>query len=56
MSEVPAERPIFVIRLTPGPGTDGIKALRLALKILWRRFGLRCLSAQIEKPGTGDGR
>jgi hypothetical protein len=50
VSEAPVERPVFVVRLRADPEIDGIKALRLALKILWRRFGLKCLSAQIEKP------
>jgi hypothetical protein len=35
---------IFVLRLTPLPGVDGIKALRAALKTLLRRHGLRCIS------------
>jgi hypothetical protein len=46
--------PIFTIRLTPAPGTDGIKALRFALKLLLRRFGLRCLSIE-EEGGRGNG-
>jgi len=40
------QRPIFVVRLTPLPGVDGIKALRAVLKILLRRFGLRALSVR----------
>jgi hypothetical protein len=32
--------PVYVVRLTPRPGVDGIKALRAALKLLGRRFGL----------------
>jgi hypothetical protein len=35
---------IFVLRLTPLPGVDAVKALRAALKVLLRRFGLRALS------------
>jgi hypothetical protein len=27
-------------------GTDGIRALRAALKLLWRRHQLRCVSAR----------
>jgi hypothetical protein len=42
---------IFVLRLVPKPGVDGIKALRAVLKILLRRFGLRCISIkQDERP------
>lgn len=40
--------PVYILRLTPAPGTDGIKALRLALKVLLRRFGLRCVSVEQE--------
>jgi hypothetical protein len=41
------KRPIFVVRLRPEPGVaDPVRALRAALKILLRRFGLRCVSAQ----------
>jgi hypothetical protein len=36
---------IFIIRLTPMPGTDPIRALRAALKTLKRRHGLRAISA-----------
>jgi hypothetical protein len=40
---------VFVIKLQAGPGTDSIRALRALLKILLRRFGLRCLSAREEQ-------
>jgi hypothetical protein len=37
-------RPIFTIVLRAEPGvTEPVKALRLALKTLLRRFGLRCV-------------
>ena len=39
-----AQQPPFVRRLGPVAGVDGIKALRLALKTLLRRYRLRCLS------------
>jgi hypothetical protein len=42
-------RPIYVIRLRPNPGVDAIRALRRALKILLRGFGMRCLSIDEEK-------
>jgi hypothetical protein len=35
--------PVYVIRLKPRPGIDPIKALRAALKVLGRRFGLRAI-------------
>jgi hypothetical protein len=48
------ERPIFRLRLQPLPHVDAVKALRAALKILLRRFGLRCLSAEPETPATNN--
>ncbi|HSR80896.1 MAG TPA: hypothetical protein VLL28_08980 [Hyphomicrobiaceae bacterium] len=36
---------IYVIKLRPNPGVDGIKALRRALKYALRVCGLKCLSA-----------
>jgi hypothetical protein len=38
------ERPIFVLALRPEPRVDGIRALRGALKVLKRRFGLRAVT------------
>jgi len=38
--------PIYAIRLQARPGTDGICALRAALKVLWRRYQLRCLETR----------
>jgi len=40
--------PIFVIRLRAGPKVDAIRALRAALKVLGRRFGLRAISIRAE--------
>lgn len=37
---------MFVVRFTSAPGTDGVRALRGLLKVVLRRFGLRCISAQ----------
>lgn len=42
--------PVFVVRLTPAAGSDGIKELRLALKAMLRRGKLRCLSVHEEPP------
>jgi hypothetical protein len=39
---------VFVLRLTPKPGVDAVKALRAVLKLLLRRFGLRALSVHPE--------
>jgi hypothetical protein len=44
-------RPTYLIRLRPEPGVDAIHALRRALKILLRGFGMRCLSIDEEKIG-----
>jgi hypothetical protein len=38
--------PVFVLRLQPLKGVDPIRALRLALKDLLRRCGLRCISIE----------
>jgi hypothetical protein len=46
----PVERPTFTIHLRPEPGVDAIKALRLALKVLLRRFGLRAVDVRERKP------
>jgi hypothetical protein len=40
--------PVYVIRLKPRPGVDGVKALRAALKVLGRRFGLRAVKIETE--------
>ena len=40
-------RPVFRLTLRPEPHvTDPVRALRLALKVLLRRFGLRCISVE----------
>jgi hypothetical protein len=44
VSDKPGSGPVFTVKLRPLPHcTDPIKALRGALKILLRRFGLRCI-------------
>jgi hypothetical protein len=35
--------PIFVLRIEGRPGGDGIRALRLLLKTLLRRYGFRAV-------------
>jgi len=35
------------------PNVDGVRALRAALKVLLRRFGLRCESVEEEAEQTG---
>jgi hypothetical protein len=47
------KRPTFVLRLQPLPGIDGIRSLRLALKSLLRRFGLKALDVREEPPQRG---
>jgi hypothetical protein len=42
----PEKRSTFVLTLQAAPGVDSIRALRSALKFLWRRFGLRCLDVR----------
>ncbi len=44
-------RPVFVLRLTPLPGVDAIRALRAVLKTLLRHYGMRCLSVREERDG-----
>jgi hypothetical protein len=36
-------RPIFVVKLQAPPNVNEIRAVRAALKVLLRRFGLRCV-------------
>jgi hypothetical protein len=40
----------FTITLRSKPGDDGIRTLRAALKTLWRRFGLKAIGIEEEKP------
>lgn len=39
----------YIIRLRPGPRIDAIRALRGALKVLGRRFGLRVIEVREER-------
>lgn len=40
------QRPTFIVHLRPEPRVDAVRALRLALKTLLRRFGLRAISLE----------
>jgi hypothetical protein len=40
---------IYVIELRGQPGADGIRSLRAILKILGRRYHLKCVSAREEQ-------
>ena len=44
-----APRRIIVVKLTPAAGADGVRMLRWALKALWRRYRLRCVSVEQER-------
>jgi hypothetical protein len=45
-----AERPLFVLVLRPEPDVaDPIRALKAALKRLWRSYGLRCVDVREER-------
>jgi hypothetical protein len=47
---VPTERPDFVLRLRPEKGAvDATRSLRLALKFLLRRFGLRAIEVREDR-------
>jgi hypothetical protein len=37
---------MFVLRLTPMRGVDPVRALKALLKVMLRRFGLRCVSLE----------
>jgi hypothetical protein len=47
-------RPTFIIHLRPEPRVDAARALRGALKVLLRRFGLRAVDVRRAKDGRGD--
>jgi hypothetical protein len=44
------QQQVFVLRLTPRPGVDPIRALRRLLKLALRKCGLRCISCEQEAP------
>ena len=45
-----ARPPTFVLTLVAKPGTDSIRSLRAALKLLLRKYRLRCTSIEEIKP------
>jgi hypothetical protein len=49
------DHPVFVLRLLPLSGVDGVRALRAALKVLLRRFGLKALSIEVEPANPRGG-
>jgi hypothetical protein len=51
----PRAQRVFVVRLRAERGDEGIRGLRWTLKILWRRFGIRCLDLREEvEPAPTD--
>jgi hypothetical protein len=44
----------FLVRLRALPGVDGVRALRAALKTLLRKYGLRCVSAEVEDANSQE--
>jgi hypothetical protein len=50
-----SDRPTFVLVVRPEPGVDPVRALRGLLKLMLRRFGLRCVTySQPEVPEHVD--
>ena len=45
----PQGRPIYIVRLRPLPGIDAERALRAALKVLLRRFGLQAVEVREDR-------
>ena len=43
-------RPIYVIRVQALPDVDAVRALRAALKVLFRRFGLKAIEVRQTDP------
>jgi hypothetical protein len=48
MSLLVTTRPVFIVRLRPKPRVDAIRALRAALKVLGRQFGLKAIEVREE--------
>jgi hypothetical protein len=48
MTDTREPRPIFLIRLRAEKNVDALRALRAALKVLGRRFGLRAVEVREE--------
>jgi hypothetical protein len=47
-------RPVFAITLRPEPGTDAIRSLRRALKMLLRFCGLRVIKIKEQKDAATE--
>jgi hypothetical protein len=45
-----AVRPNFLMVLRPEPGVDPIRSLRSVLKVLLRRYGMKCLRVDQMEP------
>jgi hypothetical protein len=45
----------YVLTLRTDPDVDGPRAPRLALKVMARRFGLRCVALRAETPVLDEG-
>ncbi len=50
MKAKPPRTTTYTLELTPTRPGDGTAELRQALKVLLRRFGLRCLSIKTTEP------
>jgi hypothetical protein len=48
------DRPIFTLQIRPQPHVEAIRALRKALKILLRDFGLRCITIEERHNGQKE--
>ena len=47
------DRPIYIVHLQPEQG-DPVHTLRAALKVLLRRFRLRCISVEERQPADKE--
>src|SRR5262245_33408297 len=48
------KRPVFALTLRPQPGVEVIRALRKALKVLLRHYGLRCITIEERRHGQKE--
>jgi hypothetical protein len=46
----PSKKIVYRLRLQTVADGNHIRRLRAALKLLWRRFGLRCVDLEEEQP------
>ena len=42
-------RPTYTVHLRPLPGVDAVRALRGALKVMLRRFGLQAVGIEVSQ-------